>query len=140
MTADGRDLAEVFLGKQEKAASAATADTATSADSVNWGNVDEKPDVKAGVLRSSGTFVGINTYGDWTAPQNVFCEITTQAANSSGTYVLSLNGTTLTSARLDSGAVGPSSFVFVPKGGKLAFKYSSSSGRISGTAYPYNVD
>lgn len=32
MTADGKDLAEVFLGKQEKAASAATADTATSAE------------------------------------------------------------------------------------------------------------
>ena len=64
MTADGRDLAEVFLGKQEKAASAATADTATSADSVDWGNVEGKPSIKTGVLRTSGNKISIATSGN----------------------------------------------------------------------------
>lgn len=140
VTADGRDLAEVFLGKQEKAASAATADTATSADSVNWGNVEEKPSIKTGVLRTHGNKISIATSGNWTAPQDMFCDITTQSGNTSGTYVLALNGTTIVSSNLGSSKEGPDALVFVPKGYKLSFKYGSSSGMIKGVAYPYIVD
>lgn len=140
VTAEGKDLAEVFLGKQEKAASAATADTATSADSVNWDNVKGKPSIKTGVLRTSGSRIAINTAGDWTAPQDMFCDISTQAGNTRGTYVLALNGVTILSLNLDRNESGSDALVFVPKGYRLSFKYGSSSGTIKGIAYPYIVN
>lgn len=140
VTAEGKDLAEMFLGKQEKAASAATADTATSAESVNWNNVEGKPSIKTGVLRTSGNVININTSGDWTAPQDVFCDITTRAGNTTGTYVLALNGVKIASASLDSTEKGPAALVFVPKGYRLSFKLNSSYGTVKGSAYPYIVD
>ena len=69
ITAEGKDLAEVFLGKQEKAASAATADTATSAEeakTVVWEDITNIP-VLAPTLDFDNKIT--NTSQSWTVPK-----------------------------------------------------------------------
>ena len=69
MTADGKDLAEVFLGKQEKAASAATADMADVASSVEWEDIQNPPTIWAS-FNYAGV-VNVSTLS-WTAPSAGF--------------------------------------------------------------------
>ena len=71
VTSDGKDLSEVFLGKLEKATSAAIADSASSADSVNASGI-----VGLSVPSISGTYVSVSltaprdSSATWTAPSD----------------------------------------------------------------------
>lgn len=134
------ELDSIYLGINAKAKSAITADTAKSADSVNWNNVQEKPNINTGVLKTSGR-ISISAYGDWTAPQDVLCDISTQAGNTSGKYVLALNGVAISSFfKLNASASGPDALVFMPKDSTLSFKYDRFGGMIKGVAYPYIIN
>ena len=59
MTADGKDLAEVFLGKQEKAVSAA---------SVDWADINNAPVLWPKLNWNAA--VSVSSKGNWTAPSN----------------------------------------------------------------------
>lgn len=133
------ELDKIYLGINAKAKSATTADTATSANSVNWNNVQGKPSIKTGVLRTSGSVITIDAEETWTAPQDVLCDISTRATSSAATYVLALNGTTLASSYLEAHKLGPAALIFMPKGYTLTYKATYFGGDILGNAYPYTM-
>lgn len=65
-------IANIYLGKTEKAASAKTADTATSASSVPWTGVSGKPQLipgtgDAGTITTTETVVTATTVSDTSA-------------------------------------------------------------------------
>lgn len=119
MTADGKDLAEVFLGKQEKAVSSATAD---SAESVELASV-----VGLSVPYISGAYVSFSITASnkgqtvtWTAPFDGLCVLD---EFSSGEY-FKINGFNTPSMGFDEN--GCAAIFYLRKGDTLSTKRSTS--------------
>lgn len=89
-TSDGVDLDSRYLGINAKAKSAATADTATKANSVAWGNVSGKPGLR--IQTATSNYVTVSSINlPWTAPVDCFIDYIIHANNSTNNY-LYING------------------------------------------------
>lgn len=81
MTSDGVDLDSRYLGINAKAKSAATADTATKANSVDWGGVSGKPsNLSYGGYKTtaviSGGVTGSGNKATYKVPKNCVAKVT----------------------------------------------------------------
>ena len=90
ITSDGKDLDERYLGIDGKAKSAETADTATTAASVDWESVSGKPGLQIQTATSDYVTVAAMNL-PWTAPVDCFIDYFTYSNDSSNNYMC-ING------------------------------------------------
>ena len=101
-TSDGVDLDSRYLGINAKAKSAATADTATKANSVAWGSVTGKPDVTKGWKGFSDLgSVAINKDVTWTAPSDGILSLWNRSTGTDSRVYVYVNNVHVTTFRHD---------------------------------------